>query len=59
VFYFAHGESYIMVWYNNKYAADLIIIQPIEQANYAVDLETNRNVTWATKSTKTLMIKFG
>jgi hypothetical protein len=48
-----------MVWYNKKYAADLSIIQPIEQAIYAVDLETNRNVTWATKSTKTLMIKFG
>ena len=30
-----------MVWYNNKYAADLSIIQPIEQAIYVMAPETN------------------
>jgi hypothetical protein len=34
-----------MIWYNKKYAPDLSIIEPIEQAIYVIELETNGNVT--------------
>jgi len=34
-----------MIWYNKKYAPDLSIIEPIEQAIYAIELETNGNIT--------------
>ena len=34
-----------MIWYNKNYAPDLSIIEPIEQAIYVIELETNGNVT--------------